>query len=262
VKAPTEWPVAFFDDEYLKIYLHQFTQERTEQEVDFIEAALAPAPGASVLDLACGSGRHAIRMARRGYRVTGVDFNPRYLELAAAEAGRAGVAVEWMARDMRALDFTARFDRVYSFFTSFGYYSDEENEEVLGRIARALRPGGRLLLDMMNRDWLLTHPQQRTWSQREDGALLMEEISLDLRTSRVTSRLTLIDPDRGAGPVKQFDLRAYTCAELTALLRRSGLAVREVWGGADRSAYSAESRRLTLLAEKAGVPPETAQHAG
>ena len=262
MKAPTEWPVAFFDDEYLKIYLHQFTPERTEQEVDFIEAALSPAPGAAVLDLACGSGRHAIRMARRGYRVTGVDFNPRYLELAAAGAARAGVAVEWVSRDMRELDFTSRFDHAYSFFTSFGYYSDEENEEVLERIARALRPGGRLLLDMMNRDWLLSHRQQRTWSQREDGALLMEEISLDLESSRVTSRLTLIEPDKGAGPVKQFDLRAYTCAELTALLRRSGLGVLGVWGGADKSPYSAESRRLILLAEKAGATGETAQHAG
>jgi len=182
--------------------------------------------------------------------VTGVDFNPRYLEIAAAEARREGVAVEWVACDMRALDFAARFDRAYSFFTSFGYYSDEENETVLERIARALKPGGRLLLDMMNRDWLLTVPQQRTWSQREDGALLMEEVSLDPRTSRVTSRLTLIEPDKGAGPVKQFDLRAYTCAELTALLRRSGLVVRQVWGGADRSEYSAASRRLVLLAEK------------
>ncbi len=236
MKIPAEWPVAFFDDEYLKIYLHQFTPERTEQEVDFIEAALEPAPGAAVLDLACGSGRHAIRMARRGYRVTGVDFNPRYLELAAAEAGIAGVDVEWTACDMRSLDFTGAFDRCYSFFTSFGYYSDEENEAVLERIARALRPGGRLLLDMMNRDWLLTHPQQRTWSQREDGALLMEEVSLDLRSSRVTSKLTLIEPDKGAGPVKQFDLRAYTAAELTGLLRRSGLEVRDVWGGADRGA--------------------------
>jgi len=104
----------------------------------------------------------------------------------------------------------------------------------------------------MNRDWLLGHPQPRTWSQREGGGLLMEEISLDLRTSRVTSRLTLIEPDKGAGPVKQFDLRAYTCAELTALLRRAGMGVREAWGGADRSEYSAESRRLILLAEKAG----------
>ena len=260
MKVAADWPVAFFDDEYLKIYLHQFTPERTEMEVNFIESALAPAPGAAILDLACGSGRHAIRMARRGYRVTGVDFNPRYLELAAAESGKAGVDVEWVVADMRTLDFTARFDRVYSFFTSFGYYSDDENEAVLGRIARALKPGGRLLFDMMNRDWLLTHPQQRTWSQREDGALLMEEVSLDLRASRVISRLTLITPDQGAGPAKQIDLRVYTSAELTALLRRKGLRVREVWGGADRSEYSTESRRLVLLAEKDGEG--NAAHAG
>jgi len=262
VKTPGEWPVAFFDDEYLKIYLHQFTPERTEREVDFIESALGLSPGDPVLDLACGSGRHATRMARRGYRITAVDFNPRYLELAAAEAQRLGVQVEWVACDMRALDFEGRFDGVYSFFTSFGYYSDEENEAVLERIARSLRPGGRLLLDMMNRDWLLTHPQQRTWSQREDGALLMEEVSIDLRTSRVTSRLTLIMPDQGAGPVKRFDLRAYTCAELGALLRRSGLRVLEVWGGADRSEHSTEARRLILLAEKPGDPRGARPHAG
>ena len=253
VKSPAEWPVAFFDDDYLKMYLPQFTPERTEQEVDFIHGALEPAPGDAVLDLACGFGRHAIRMAKRGYRVTGVDFNPRYLEIAAADARRAGVTVEWVACDMRALDFSGRFDRAYSYFTSFGYYSDDENEAVLARIARALKAGGRLLLDVMNRDWLLTHPQQRTWNQREDGALIMEEASLDLRHSRVISRLTLIEPDRGTGPAKQFDLRAYTCAELTALMRRHGLEVREVWGGPDRGAYSTESRRLILLAERAGA---------
>jgi SAM-dependent methyltransferase len=262
VKSPAEWPVAFFDDDYLRIYQPQLTPERTAEEVDFIESSLGLSPGAAVLDLACGSGRHAIRMARRGYRVTGVDFNPRYLELAAAEAEREGVRVEWLMRDMRALDLDARFDGVYSFFTSFGYYSDEENEVVLARIAGVLEPGGRLLLDVMNRDWLITHPQQRTWSQRADGALLMEEVSIDLRTSRVTSRLTLIQPDAGAGPVKRFDLRAYTCAELTALLRRAGLEVREVWGGADRSEHSTEARRLILLAEKRGDPPGGPAHAG
>jgi SAM-dependent methyltransferase len=250
MKSPTEWPVAFFDDEYLKIYLHQFTPERTAAEVDFIESALALPAGATVLDLACGGGRHAIQMATRGYRVTGVDFNPRYLEIAAAASRRAGVEVEWVARDMRALDYPGRFDGVYSFFTSFGYYADDENETVLSRIARSLRPGGRLLLDMMNRDWLLTHPQQRTWSQREDGALLMEEISMDLRSSRVKSRMTLIEPQAGARPAKEYDLRAYTCAELAALVGRQGMSVREVWGGADRSPYSTESRRLVLLAER------------
>jgi SAM-dependent methyltransferase len=249
MKTHADWPVAFFDDEYLKIYLPQFTPERTAAEVDFIAGALALPAGSHVLDLACGSGRHAIQMAKRGYRVTGADFNPRYLELAAADAKRAGVEIEWAAFDMRALDFERRFDGVYSYFTSFGYYSDEENEAVLGRIARALRPGGKLLLDMVNRDWLLTHPQQRTWNQRADGALLMEEITIDLNRSRVITRQTLIEPAGGARVAKEYDLRAYTCAELTALLRRNGLTVREAWGGADRSEYSTESRRLILLAD-------------
>jgi len=155
MSARPEWPVTFFDEDYLKIYRPQLTEERTRQEADFIETALGLEPGAAVLDLACGLGRHAIVMAGRGYRVTGVDFNPRYLELAGNEAARAGVQVRWNAGDMRALPFE-----------------------------------------------------------------------------------------------REFDARVYTCAELTALLARHGMRVEEVWGGSDRSAYSTESRRLILLAER------------
>ena len=250
----TEWPVAFFDDDYLRMYRPLFTPERTAAEVEFIAGALVLEPDASVLDLACGYGRHAIGLARRGHRVTGLDFNPRYLEIAAAEARKAGVAVRWQAGDMRELPFRGEFDAIYSYFTSFGYYSDRENERVIAGIARALAPGGRFLLDMANRDWILTHPQQRIWNQREDGSLLMEEVSLDLRTSRIQSRQTLIEPGGGPRVTKEFDLRAYTCAELTALFARHGLAVREVWGGSDRSEYTIEGRRLVMLAERGGAP--------
>jgi hypothetical protein len=104
---------------------------------------------------------------------------------------------------------------------------------------------------MVNRDWLLTHPQQRTWNQQDDGALLMEEVTLDLPTSRVISRQTLIEGGGGTRVTKEYDLRTYTCAELTALFARTGLVVRSVWGGIDRRAYSTESRRLVMLAEKA-----------
>lgn len=245
-----EWPIAFFDEDYLRIYRPQFTPERTGLEVDFIRSALDVPREASVLDLGCGIGRHAIGMAQHGYRVTGVDFNPRYLEIAAADAKSAGVSVAWVVGDMRALAFDGAFDAAYSYFTSFGYFSDEENERVLGLVTRALRPSGRFLLDMMNRDWLLTHPQQRTWTPREDGGLLMEEVSLTLATSRVLSRQTWIQPEGNARVTKEFDLRAYTCAELSALMARHGLRVRDVWGGADRSAYSTESRRLVMLAER------------
>jgi SAM-dependent methyltransferase len=250
VNLRTEWPITFFDEDYLAIYRPQLTEQRSREEADFIAGALERPAGAEVLDLACGLGRHAIGMAKRGYRVTGVDFNPRYLEIASEEASRAGVDVRWMVGDMRALQFERAFDAAYSFFTSFGYFSDVENERVVAHIARALRPGGRFLIDMANRDWLLTHAHQRTWSPQPDGGLLMEEATLTLRTSRVTSRLTLIPPQGGARVTKEFDLRLYTCAELSAIFERHGLAVKDVWGGIDRGAHTTESRRLIVLAER------------
>ncbi len=245
-----EWPVAFFDDDYLRIYRAMLTPEVTAGEVDFLESVLALPPGGEALDLACGHGRHAIGLARRGHRMTGVDFNPRYLETAEADARAAGAAVRWVAADMRALPFDRAFDGAYSYFTSFGYFSDAENERVLAAVARALRPGGRFLLDVANRDWILTHPQQRVWNQLPDGSLLMEETSLDLRHSQFRSRQIHIAPKTGAQITKEFTWRAYTCAELEALFARHGLAVREAWGGPDRAEYSAESRRLVLLAER------------
>lgn len=248
----TDWPVAFFDDDYLKIYRPMFSAEATRAEVDFIVSALGLADGRAVLDLACGYGRHTVGMAGRGVRVTGLDFNPRYLAIAAEEARRAGAEVRWVAGDMRALPFRREFDGVYSYYTSFGYFGDDENERVLRGVAGVLKPGGWFLLDMANRDWILTHPLQRVWSQREDGSLHMEESSLDLVASRVISRLIHIAPDGGSRLTKEYDLRVYTCAELTALLARHGLIVRRVWGGADRSPYSTESRRLVMLAERAG----------
>jgi len=248
----TDWPVAFFDDDYLKIYRPMFSEEGTRAEVDFIASALGLAEGRAVLDLACGYGRHAVGMAGRGVRVTGLDFNPRYLAIAAAEARRAGTDVRWVAGDMRALPFRREFDGVYSYYTSFGYFGDEENERVLAGVAAVLGPRGRFLIDMANRDWILTHPLQRVWNQREDGSLHMEESSLVLATSRVSSRLIHITPDGGPRLTKEYDLRVYTCAELTALLARHDLAVQQVWGGPDRSPYSTESRRLVMLAERTG----------
>ncbi len=246
----TEWPVAFFDEDYLRIYRPMFTPEGTAREVEFIERALALPAGAAVLDLACGFGRHAIGMAARGHRVTGVDFNPAYLALAGTDARAVGVEVGWIAADMRALPFDREFDGVYSFFTSFGYFADPENEQVLAQIARALKPGGRFLLDLVNRDFLLTHPQQRSWTQRPDGALLMEETTLDVVRSRVVTRQMLIEPEGGVRVTKEYELRAYTCAELTALMSRHGLVTREAWGDADGAPYSVESRRLVILAAR------------
>lgn len=250
MSSTPEWPVAFFDDDYLRIYRPQFKAERTEAETRFIAASLAAPAGGSVLDLACGFGRHAIGMAKLGYRVTGVDFSARYLEIAAADAADAGVQVVWRQGDMRHIGDERAFDAAYSYFTSFGYFGDDDNEQVLAEVSRAVRPGGRFLLEMANRDYLLAHPQQRTWTQREDGALLMEETSLELASSRIVARQMLIDPQGGTQVTKEYSLRTYTCAELSALLRRHGFGVCAVSGGATGEPYGVESRRLAIVAER------------
>ena len=238
VTTPSDWPIAFFDDDYLKLYAPRLTPERTRAEADFIARELGLAPGERVLDLACGVGRHAVAMAARGHRVTGFDFNAHYLELGSRAASAAGVAVTWTQGDMRAFAFDPPFDAAYSYFTSFGYYSDEENERVLANVAGTLRPGGRFLIEVADRDYMLTHPLTRGWTQRDDGALIMEENTLDLVTSRVTSRQILIEPGAGSRVTKQYDLRVYTCAELSALMRRNGLHPLRAFGGSDGAAYS------------------------
>lgn len=250
--SEADWPIAFFDDDYLKIYGPRLTEEQTRSEVAFIERSLALKPGSRVLDLACGVGRHAVSMAQRGHRVTGIDFNGHYLALGEQAARAAGVDVTWTLGDMRSFATDTPFDAIYSFFTSFGYYSDDENERVLANVAGALESGGRFLIDVTNRDFALTHPNQRNWIQRADGALLMEENTLDLMSSRVTSRQTLIEPGAGSRITKEFDLRVYTCAELSALMRRHGLEPQRVWGGADETPYSSDSRRLVLVAARGG----------
>jgi SAM-dependent methyltransferase len=250
-QAP-DWPVAFFDQDYLAIYGPMLTPERTAQEAEFIARTLEAKPGAALLDLGCGFGRHTLELARRGYRLTGLDFNPAYLELATKEAKRQGIeGTRFVQGDFRTLGFDGEFDAVYSYFTSFGYFDDAQNAAVLKGVARALKPKGRFLIDLASRDWLLTHPQQRTWNQREDGSLLMEEASLDLKTSVITSRQVLIRTE-GAQVHKQFFLRAYTCAEMTWLLAQVGLTVDGVWGGSDGSEFTTESRRLIVRAERQG----------
>ena len=102
-------------------------------------------PGMRVLDLACGHGDLANRLAGRGGQVTGLDSSEVFLDRARPDAAAAGVSVEYVTGDMRQLPWTGRFDRVVNWSTAFGYFDDAANRAVLDGIVRALRPGGRLV---------------------------------------------------------------------------------------------------------------------
>ena len=126
--------------------------EQTLREVEFIERSLELPAGAKVLDVGCGYGRHAIELVSRGLNITGLDLSLPLLIRAADEAQRRALSVNFVHADMREMVFEDQFDGAYSMLTSFGYFDEEANLRVLEGIARALRPGGRFLLDVLTLD--------------------------------------------------------------------------------------------------------------
>ena len=249
------WYDGFFERDYFDIWLggpvdRVLPPQRTVAEVDFIQRTLGLAPGSRILDLCCGHGRHALLLAERGYSVTGVDFSDRALRLARRRARRAGSSVRWLKRDMRRIAFHEEFDAVINIFTAFGYFEpDAENEEVLRRVAAALKPGGRFLVDQINREYLVRHHEAHGWREASDGALLLEDVSMDLSASRSRREWTAVAPG-GSRRYGRVDVRVYTLREFVGMLERAGLCFRRVWGGFDGQEYSLDSRRMIVLAEK------------
>lgn len=101
-----------FDEDYLYFYADRLSDERSDAETDLIWRLLRLRPGWDVLDLACGHGRIANRLAARGCRVTGLDATPLFLERARRDAEKRGVTVDYVDGDMRELPWTGRFDAV------------------------------------------------------------------------------------------------------------------------------------------------------
>ena len=119
---PPNWYTEFFNEDYPKIYSERLSQEATERETAFVARALGLQEGDRVLDLACGHGRHAVALARRGMVVTGQDLNEDYLQMARDGAAQTGVEIESVHSDMRDIPFTDEFDAVINMFTAFGYF--------------------------------------------------------------------------------------------------------------------------------------------
>jgi SAM-dependent methyltransferase len=235
-----------FDEDYLYFYSEVIGDERTEQEVDLIWRLLELEPATEVLDLACGHGRIANRLAARGVRVTGLDASALFLDLARRAASERGVEVEYVEGDMRSLPWTERFDRVVIWFTSFGYFADDDNRRVLAEALRALRPGGRLGLEMNHLPVLLRVWQQDRVTER-DGDFMIDRGAYDPQTGRApTERIVIRD-----GRVRrfQFSVRMFTFMELRDWLLHAGFEAVE-GHGMHGEPLSMESRRMIAVARK------------
>jgi 2-polyprenyl-3-methyl-5-hydroxy-6-metoxy-1,4-benzoquinol methylase len=244
------WYVDFFRGDYLNVYGHTFTDERAEKEAAFVARALDLKPGASVLDLCCGQGRHSVQLAKRGFNVTGLDLNPDYVDLTRKAAKAAKVKVETVAADMREIPFAGKFDAIVNMYSSFGYLESEaEDLKVLESAAKALKAGGRILLDMLNREWAIDNYIQNDWHTGADGTLYVERRDLDLATSRMHVHFIVVDSNGGRRESIGHVIRLYTLTEMTRLLERAGIRLTAVFGGFDGEEYSISTRRMIITAQ-------------
>jgi SAM-dependent methyltransferase len=209
--------------------------------------------GAKILDLCCGHGRHAIPLAQRGYGVTGLDLSEVFLRYARDEAAARGVEVRWVQADMREIPFEGEFDAVLNLFTAFGYLENEaEDQRVLEQVHKALKPGGRFLIELLHREWLMRHLQPSGVTRLEDGALVLEERQFDILTSRITLQVTLIDAG-GERIEYEHNERVYTATELARMLETAGLRVEHACGGlVEQEPLELDSHRLVILSRKPG----------
>lgn len=246
----TPWYKTFFGEDYLHLYEPILTSERTKREVDGIIELLALPQGSSILDLCCGHGRHAIPLAQYGYQVTGLDLSDIFLREAEKEALAKGVHVEWLHSDMRNIPFEGEFDAVINMFTAFGYLENQdEDQQVLKQVSKALKPNGHFLLETMHREAFIRHFSPHTIEHYPEGEIVLEERNFDLLTSRANVKITRILPD---GQRKEYGhaARLYSLTELAQMLAVAGLQVKAYYGAWDGSKLTIDSFRLILLAQK------------
>src|SRR5262245_11058856 len=235
-----------FDEDYLYFYEELLTPERTAAEVEVVWKLLELEPGLALLDLACGHGRIANALAERGVRVTGLDATPLFLELARADAAERGVDVEYVEGDMRSIPWAERFDRVLCWFTSFGYFSDEENRQVLEGVFGALKPGGAFLVEMNHRDNLLGRYLEETVSERGEDRMT-DRHEFDVQSGRSFDQRTVLRD--GKSRTFEFSVRMFTAAELKDWLRAAGF--RDTFAyGEDGEPLTLEHRRMAVVGRK------------
>jgi len=221
--VPADWYTRIFDSRYLAVDSIRNSRRVTMAEVHWLLDVIAPAPGAKVLDLCCGYGRHAVQLAERGFQVHGLDASPGLLEVAADRALMADVNVVWHCRDMREVP-REDYDLVICMHTSFGYLPDPEDDiAVLEAVHRSLAPGGHLVLHYLDPQRAATSSLRETFILA-DGTTFRRESMVSRGDQGYTTwhGYYLYGDGGDVGDTCPFRIRLYDDSVMDDLLRRLG----------------------------------------
>jgi len=243
-----EWFKDLYDDFRMRTGFGSLPAPTTSKEVDFLVRELNLFKGSRVLDLFCGTGRHSIELAKRDIVAVGIEFNADYLKLATARAQAAGVLPTFVQGDVRDTDFRGGYDAVITMYHSFGYIEDAEDRRVLQKVYEALKPGGRLFLEILSRDFLVRN-FGTTDEKTVEGITVREEREFDMLMSRINSTITRFEQ---SGPVvRRVSWRFYSAHEIKAILEGLGFQFVSGYADLEKTPVTLDTRLMRLIFERA-----------
>lgn len=227
-----------YDRDYIQEQLDsKYFRDFAVKEARFIAQKLGLKPGTRLLDAPCGAGRHAREFARMGFQVTALDINPECIRFTRQNCKALGVTAKvGNIQDLSSLK--SQFDVVTNLFTSFGYFTtDAENEAVLAQLLSTLKPGGKIAIQLINRDWLLKVFKPVQW-RVERGIVDLEARQYEPKSKYIESYRLVVDPNSGKGRSYFWRIRLYSKQEMIKLLRKHGVKKIRVYPAASRIPFT------------------------
>lgn len=240
-----QWYESLFENYGGKYDKEVFTQG-TRGECDFIEVELGFNTGLRILDVGCGTGRHAIELTKRGYNVTGIDLSESQLARARGKAAAEGLKIDFQQQDARNLSFEGEFD-VAIMLCEGGFplmETDEMNFKILKSVTKALKPGATFIFTTLNGLFALYNSvEEFTESKAGEGGARYHSNTFDLMTFR-DHNITEIEDDDGNLKTLESNERYYVPSEITWLLKSLSFEKIEIFG-ATLGAYARTDKLTT-----------------
>jgi len=246
-----EWTTEFFRSAALDAWQRAQSPEATPAEVAFLEQTLSLDAGPRrLLDVPCGNARHAVALARLGHHVTAIDMAADNETRALRLAVEAGVEIDFVRADMRALPARAAFDGAYCWGNSLGYFPRAETQAFLAAIAQNLAQGARLVIDTATTaESLLPELSRRDWQRVDDDLVLLLECAYDVRESRLDTTYTSLLRDQVVDR-RTAHHYVFSSGEIVGMLDAVSFETVALLEDLDGADFELGSERLLLIAER------------
>jgi cyclopropane fatty-acyl-phospholipid synthase-like methyltransferase len=243
-----DWYKDFFSGINCEMWEKAVTLEWTTQEVNFLIDALTVNPGASLLDIPCGNGRHTLELAKRGFQMTGLDISAEFLRSLRERAVAEQLPVQAIEGDILTTVISASFDGAYCMGNSFGYVDYEGMNVFVGKVASVLKPGARFVINsgLVAESVLPNFPKT--------GHYVLSDLTVDIQNTYAVNESHMITEltytKDGHSEKHYFKHYVYTLSEINRLLAKHGLRTIAVYNSTAKETYQLGDPQMYLVAEK------------